>query len=466
LLKLPEVEMSDPKISELVEVARMAGLKFARALDAAELEAAGSEFYRSLDAIKAATSPPAQAEPSSQEPAECIGTQIAKDEFAKRWDEAYQRKFDQDVTPEYLQWLQDSAPREGVGGNVAWNAGVAWARATTSPQDSASVAGSELAAEWGYAKTVGNAIAQLRTFDPATPFFAAFHLEGHAVARGVTFSRERVVDARWIGERYSGGNWIKADRDEVPYSIVVWSMPEPTQATTVAAAPDTLRAGLTDDPENDDGAAFRLAVKLGVEMHIDGPHHRKGGQTADMMQTAVSFDGWMDWARFQHGRDPCAATRKAIVAAAREAALRTGTAPAAPGEHRIADARNKYVKGGYVCIDCGALFRAADHDGAPAAREVELPELPDGDEACLFTRTSIVYTADQMRAYATTALQSAASGREDSAMLDWLLSHPNEVFEEAGNEWFVLDADSTPTYFKSGRDAIDAAMNTTKGAEQ
>lgn len=71
----------------------------------------------------APTAPAAAAEPS-----ECIGTQIAKDEFAKRWDEAYQRKVDQDVTPEYLQWLQDSAPREGVGGNVAWNAGVAWER--------------------------------------------------------------------------------------------------------------------------------------------------------------------------------------------------------------------------------------------------------------------------------------------------------------------------------------------------
>ena len=29
--------------------------------------------------------------------------------------------------------------------------------------------------------------------------------------------------------------------------------------------------------------------------------------------------------------------------------------------HRIADARNPVVKSGYVCIDCGALFSAADH---------------------------------------------------------------------------------------------------------
>ena len=57
-----------------------------------------------------------------------IGTQLAKIEFAKRWDEAAQRECDQAVTPEFLRWLQDEAHREGVGANVAWNAGVAWAR--------------------------------------------------------------------------------------------------------------------------------------------------------------------------------------------------------------------------------------------------------------------------------------------------------------------------------------------------
>jgi hypothetical protein len=103
---------------------------------------------------------------------------------------------------------------------------------------------------------------------------------------------------------------------------------------------------------------------------------------------------------------------------------------------------------------------------APAAREVELPKLPSKPMFQMGAWGRGDYSAADMKAYATTALQSAASGREDSAMLDWLLSHPNEVFEEAGNEWFVLDADSTPTYFKSDREALRAAMNTTKGAEQ
>lgn len=29
--------------------------------------------------------------------------------------------------------------------------------------------------------------------------------------------------------------------------------------------------------------------------------------------------------------------------------------------HRIADARNQYVKSGYVCVDCCAIFSAVDH---------------------------------------------------------------------------------------------------------
>ena len=72
--------------------------------------------------------------PASASEPENIGTQIAKTEFAKRWDEAAIRKdmVDEAVTPEFLTWLQEQAPREGVASNVAWNAGVAWARASAS----------------------------------------------------------------------------------------------------------------------------------------------------------------------------------------------------------------------------------------------------------------------------------------------------------------------------------------------
>jgi hypothetical protein len=41
--------------------------------------------------------------------------------------------------------------------------------------------------------------------------------------------------------------------------------------------------------------------------------------------------------------------------------------------HRLADARNPIITAGYVCVDCGALFAAADHD-KPAAPSVKQDE--------------------------------------------------------------------------------------------
>jgi hypothetical protein len=62
------------------------------------------------------------------------------------------------------------------------------------------------------------------------------------------------------------------------------------------------------NPLADDGDAFRLAVKLGVQITIildgeDGDHPP---------QTMV------DWATEEHPNDPCAATRRAVVRAAAE----------------------------------------------------------------------------------------------------------------------------------------------------
>jgi hypothetical protein len=39
--------------------------------------------------------------------------------------------------------------------------------------------------------------------------------------------------------------------------------------------------------------------------------------------------------------------------------------------HRIADARNPIVKSGYICVDCGALFSAADHEAPPIVPQGE-----------------------------------------------------------------------------------------------
>jgi hypothetical protein len=46
--------------------------------------------------------------------------------------------------------------------------------------------------------------------------------------------------------------------------------------------------------------------------------------------------------------------------------------------HRIADARNPYVESGYLCVDCGAVFAAADHapqGPTPAAAEGQADEV-------------------------------------------------------------------------------------------
>jgi hypothetical protein len=46
-------------------------------------------------------------------------------------------------------------------------------------------------------------------------------------------------------------------------------------------------------------------------------------------------------------------------------ALREALAQPQGCHHRIADARNPIVKSGYMCVDCGALFSAADHTIQP-----------------------------------------------------------------------------------------------------
>lgn len=98
-------------------------------------EQGAPEMFAFLSAFAAA---PATSLPASEAKPDGIGTMIAKHEFARRWDEASQRKNDDSVTSEFLTWLQNEAAREGVAANVAWNAGVAWARASLLASEPAS----------------------------------------------------------------------------------------------------------------------------------------------------------------------------------------------------------------------------------------------------------------------------------------------------------------------------------------
>ncbi|MTD33989.1 hypothetical protein [Paludibacterium denitrificans] len=46
-------------------------------------------------------------------------------------------------------------------------------------------------------------------------------------------------------------------------------------------------------------------------------------------------------------------------------------------QHRIADARNQVVQSGYLCMDCGALFSAADHGESQQPASTQPVAAPD-----------------------------------------------------------------------------------------
>lgn len=173
---------------------------------------AWNESHRAVVAALATQPPSAPAQ---------VGTSGAPAEFAMR--EVLSELVAIDTAVEH--WIKDKRPRSILLKAITENIRSLLA-AMSSPAAKVGTEDADAQARWGDARAVGNAIAQLKTFDPATPFFGAFHLEGHAVARGVTFSREKVVGERWIGERYEAGKWVSVPRDAVPYSVVVWSMPE------------------------------------------------------------------------------------------------------------------------------------------------------------------------------------------------------------------------------------------------
>jgi hypothetical protein len=100
---------------------------------------------------------------------------------------------------------------------------------------------------WGVVETVGDMVRNLLTLDQAAPVFTAFHvtIDGQRrcrVTQGITISRERVVD----------GKWIDSARKDVPYANIVWAKPEeraqqePVAAPQQAAAPGALLAILRD----------------------------------------------------------------------------------------------------------------------------------------------------------------------------------------------------------------------------
>ena len=75
----------------------------------------------------------------------------------------------------------------------------------------------------------------------------------------------------------------------------------------------------------------------------------------------------------QHYSNGCLCRDVQTIKAALELSARAQ--PAQQCTHRVVDARNSIVKSGYMCVDCGALFAAADHGAQPATITTELRRL-------------------------------------------------------------------------------------------
>jgi hypothetical protein len=150
-----------------------------------------------------------------------------------------------------------------------------------------------------------------------------------------------------------------------------------------------------------------------------------------------------------------------------QAARAAPQAPTCP--HRVVDARNPYVESGYLCMDCGAVFAAADHftppAPTPAAAEgqadltddqcTELAEELQREwmrKAIAETRTAAsLFDVGGFRAGMETACdeietrmaldaaplpRQAAVQLEDAARLDWLEQRGNDggLLLHAGNQ--------------------------------
>lgn len=118
------------------------------------------------------------------------------------------------------------------------------------------------------------------------------------------------------------------------------------------------------------------------------------GPRGDGPSEALKFSAAREWNRRAQLVPPLVVTEEMHVAAVKVLNRASGldglpqrmldamlaVEPVSEGcRHRIADIRNPLVKSGYMCIDCGVLFSAADHDGVcPPAQERK----PVSDEDC------------------------------------------------------------------------------------
>jgi hypothetical protein len=159
---------------------------------------------------------------------------------------------------------------------------------------------------WGAVESVGDMVRNLLTLDQAAPIFTAFHVtidgERRCRTRGITISRERVVD----------GKWIDSARKDVPYTHVIWAKPD--DADQQAAAPGALDA--------DEMTRLRRLVRaMGMvsasdstpDSYLRGIMFTVLGQAAGMLeQHAISASGTSEAPQTVAARDVLAERQRQV----------------------------------------------------------------------------------------------------------------------------------------------------------
>ena len=130
------------------------------------------------------------------------------------------------------------------------------------------------APHWGPVRTVGDLVRNLTTLEQDASIVTAFHIDFEGTRRcraqqGITISRERVID----------GRWIDSTRKDVPHAYVLWAKPDERAAAlgalleilrdvhdTLASESDSDIDHFEDDEEEREGAPVQYAARKVMEV--------------------------------------------------------------------------------------------------------------------------------------------------------------------------------------------------------
>lgn len=209
--------------------------------------------------------------------------------------------------------------------------------------------------------------------DPQPPYEFERYVAGSLMAQGVRVERATTLaDAMRIAAKICP----LANPPSWP-TVLVYTSPQPAQQQEPVACLSETQAraildlalalektgrlvAITEGQERTDFVAQNRSIQCALE---DALRNATAPQPAQQ-QEPVAFDveKWLGQPSYHDGfgRSPDLWSLAQIKTAV-TAMLAAAPQPAQQCTHRIADARNPVVKSWYICIDCGALFSAADH---------------------------------------------------------------------------------------------------------